>query len=204
MIVLNLFYLFSIFSISNGILFKPFQSAKNIFSIDIPYFVPEGVTYHAATDRFLVSSLATGEIRSFPNTDELDTINKNGTQLIYSGTINGIFTPVVGIKVYGNTLYGAVGAIPPLEAPFYGGLLIIDLQNPSTPQLVDFSSLALGKPMILNDVVYSTYANAVFVTDFYGYRIFRYDLSTSVCILFVSFVIHLLGHFHNPYRGSIM
>jgi hypothetical protein len=164
----------------HALLFQPIQSASSLYEVNIPYYVPEGVSYHQATDRIILSSLSTGEIRAFPNTNELNSINKNGSSLLYPGSHNGIYTPIVGVKVYENTLYGAVGSLPPLPGPFYGGLLILDLQNPSNVELVDFSSLYDGTLMTPNDVVYSSSANAIFVTDFYGYRIFRYDLSTLV------------------------
>ena len=171
----------SFLSLASSLLFQSLQSASPVYKINIPYYVPEGLAYHEATDRIIIPSLATGAIRSFPNTNQLDSISEQGSTLLYSGSFNGTNTPIVGIKVYGDTLYGAVGAIPPLPGPFYGGLLILDLQSSSSNvQLVDFSPLYGGTLMTPNDVVYSSYANAIFVTDFYGYRVFKYDLATSV------------------------
>jgi len=170
-------------SYSSSSLFRPIQLASPSLTVQISYFVPEGLTYDENNDRVILASLSTGEIRSFPNTNQLTEteigVGSLSSTLLYSGRFKGIDTPIAGIKVYDNILYGAVGSIPPLTGPFYGGLLILDLNNVSDVQLIDFSSLAAGKLMTPNDVVYSEYANAIFITDFYSYRIFKYDLTTQ-------------------------
>jgi hypothetical protein len=165
---------------SSAVLFQPIQSASPSFSLDIPFYLPEGLAYDTNRDRVILGSLATGAIRAFPNSDDFDSRDESTSSLIYSGSINGTFTPVAGIKVYGDVLYAGIGSLPPLSGPFYGGLLILDLTNPSDAQLVDFSSLYNGLLMLPNDVAYSSYDNAIYVTDFYSYRIFKYDLTTQV------------------------
>jgi hypothetical protein len=157
------------------------QAASPAFSVDISYYLPEGIAYDPNRDRIILASLSVGYIYAFPNSkSDLGSLSASDATQIYGGSINGISTPVAGIKVYGDTLYAAVGAFPPLSSPFYGGMLIINLLNTSDVKLVDFSSLYDNKPMVPNDVVYSSYANAIFITDFVGFRIFKYDLATMV------------------------
>lgn len=186
---------FCIISKSLGVLFRPIQTASPSFTLGISDFRPEGLTYDVNRDRVIIASLSTGVIRAFPNTDSLDTINEGSSTQLYEGSIDGTKTPIVGIKVFGDVLYGAVGQLPPLTSPFYGGLLILDLANPSNVELVDFSSLYDGTSMLPNDVVYSSYANAVFVTDWIGYRIFKYDLSTKVSHFKLSSMLTLMQYY---------
>ena len=95
------------------------QVGAPTLTIDIPWFVPEGLDFDAARDQIIVASIGTGQLRAFQNSpDATVTLGTGGSIELYNGTsyVNGAWTktPTVGVEIDGSMLLAAVGTAPPM------------------------------------------------------------------------------------------
>lgn len=164
--------------------FDPVQIASRSIDIEIPWYVPEGLAYDPTYDQILITSMTTGYIRAFPNSDKVSAGASENTVLYDGSTGTGdsqLATPLAGIKVYNQIAYAAVGMIPVLKGPFFGGVILQPIGTPNAGEtLYDLSNLVNvsttegnAEGMFCNDIALSSADGSIYVTDLWGYRLFR-------------------------------
>lgn len=158
----------------------PVLAERILFSADRQY--PEGITYSASIDKFLISSLTQGKIGTVDQSGRyVDLIADN--QMISS----------VGMKIYNGKLYVCHGDLgistksKPETALKTAGLFVYDLATGQNVKRVDLTKVRLlpNSDHYANDMAFDNQGN-VYVTDSFAPVIYKVPADTTQPSLLVN------------------